>query len=110
MVLTTARLRDYRVDLAIPTLLRGRTIEGFCVGSASRAPSLERDCTTNNERWGNSVYRRKMYTHTDENPVLKESFAFALRFELVGGRLRSGIGLPIEQTWVGNPKLKGADR
>ena len=46
----------------------------------------------------------------DDHPILRVCFAFALRFELVGGVLGSGIVPPTEQTLVGNPELKGADR
>ena len=110
MALTTARFRDHGVDLAIHTLLRGRTIEGFRVGSTSRAPNLKRDCTANNEPWGNSVCRGKMYkTPTGDHSLLRVCFAFALRFELVGGALGSG-GSPTEQARLSNPRLKGADR
>ena len=50
MAPTTARLRDHDFDLAAPSLLRGRTIEGFCPGSTSGAPHLERECIANNEQ------------------------------------------------------------
>ena len=55
---------------------------------------------------------KKEYAHTptDDYPPLRGCLAFALRFEFFSGVLGSGIGPPTEQTWVGNPKLKGADR
>ena len=78
MALTTAGFRDHGVDLAIPTLPRGRTIEGFCVGSTSRAPNLKRDCAAQQTTSGGAIlYAEGRCTNAHRRPFPPEGL---LRF------------------------------
>ena len=76
MGLTTVRLRDHGVDLAIPSLLRGRTLGGFCLGSTSDARTL--NGTAQQITIGGVIlYAKWRWTYTDGCPSHPEG---VLRF------------------------------
>ena len=88
------KTRGHAVDLTTPSLFCGQSIGGLCVRSTSGVPSLERDCTTSNERWGNSVCRRKMWTYPRMTIATEGVFHIC---SPIRGVLASGIGPPTEQ-------------